>query len=340
MVAAGILVPASGYAQRRRASLPPGLQFRQYALAGVAAIDDLAVSADGTVWFAGESATADHMVGYLSSDRTPVLIPVTTKVDDIAATNDAAWCAAGHAILRIDKSQSVRAILASPNIGISRIAIDYSGAVWFLTSEFVSRLDPVTESVTGYKLPSSLAYPSGLAIGMDNSIWLVTRRSVGHLAGNGIFVEYRNDALFSSMGSRELYFGFVSVLAVPGGAIWAVATSTLGPTFISAPRGSFVVRVLPSGGLEKIIDRPGDTIYDIVAGDQAVWVADCSCAPYSLDKSRLQRYSLDATLSREIAVPTTGHFPEKVVNRIVPSPDGTLWLTYRDQPVIVNLVWP
>src|SRR5262249_15002425 len=150
------------------------------------------------------------------------------------------------------------------------------------------------------KLPPALTYPSRLTIGVDNSIWLLYRRSVGHLTGDGIVSEYHNDALFSSLGPNELFFGFTSVLAAPDGTIWAVATSTLGAVSVSSPRGSFVARVLPSGSLEKIIDRPGDTTYDIVGSGASVWIADCSCAPYSLDKSRLRQYSVDGTLSREI----------------------------------------
>lgn len=287
------------------------------------------------MWFTAEHRTLGHVVGYLNDDHTPVLMPVSLQAGEMTVTAGAAWVAAGHAILRIDKSQTVRALVVSPNTSVDAIAAGFDGVIWFLTSRSVGRLDPATESVRNYELPPSLTYPSRLTIGVDDSIWFVSRRSVGHMTRDGVFSEYRDDALFLSLGLAELYYAYSYVVMAPDGSIWAIATT--GPFFTSTPKGSFVVRVLPSGGVEKIIDRQW-VAYDIFAKDVSVWIADCACAPYTLEVSRLRQYSVDATLSREIYVPRTGHFPEKVINHVVPSADGTFWLTYKDEPFITNLL--
>jgi hypothetical protein len=188
------------------------------------------------------------------------------------------------------------------------------------------------------ELPASLREPSQLTVAPDDTIWFISRNHVAHVSRDAKITVYANDSFWTAP-TEFIYYGFTAIAAAPDGSIWAVATSTAGPIFVSAPRGSFVARILPGGEFSKIITRLGFTTYDIAVRHQYVWLADCLCAPYTLESSELIAFTTNAALEQTIAVPPTGRFPEKVIDRFVPSPDGTFWVTLRDMAVIVNVAY-
>jgi streptogramin lyase len=334
-----LLLPTLAGADRRRAVRPPSAVFSDYQIPGVTYVDNVAVGADGTVWFTAHDDIPPHyFVGYLET-YSPVIIPVDRKANAVTVAAGAAWFGTDDGILRADTTGAVSFFPVRSNAYISSVTTDLEQDVWFTEAYRIGRIDTNTHAVTEFDLPYRLGDPGRIVVSKDNSVWFSNARDVGHLNKDGTVTDYDGSALFETFVEQH-WFGFTSLAAATDGSIWVVAISPAGPYFTSAPKGSFMARISPSGEFMRVVSPGGllSTTWDIAPSGQYIWIADCNCAPYTLESSELVALTLDGSVVRQFAVPKTGRYPEKVINHIALAPDGSFWVTYTQFPIVAKVV--
>lgn len=178
---------------------------------------DVAVSADGTIWFTDFTAS---VLGALAADNehTIQLLPEFEKPHDLVVGVDGAvWFTseASNAIGRYSGGSDFEKFVLPTDEGEPRgICVGPDAALWFTEYE-AGLIGRITSdgTITEFAIPIADAEPRGITAGADGALWFAEYKSdqIGRVTTDGQFAFYRVPTDEASLRG---------VTAGPDGSIW------------------------------------------------------------------------------------------------------------------------